>query len=221
MTWSIPNIDVLKKQSFQDLLSEAFVQKLFNKKKVYFTLKRLMDCVGSVLALSILSPVFFLLWILIHIDSPGPAFFSHKRIGQNGKLFTIHKFRTMKCDAKDQELAPVEPNDSRITKLGHFLRRTSLDEMPQFWNVLKGDMSLVGPRPEMEFIVKEYTPIQNCRLLIKPGITGVWQVKGRKDLPLHENVECDLYYIINQSFTLDLRILVNTITVVISGKGAY
>jgi len=221
MTWSIPNIDVLKKQSFEDLLSEAFVRNLFNKKKIYFSMKRIIDFIGALLALIIFSPVFILLFILIHIDSPGPAFFSHKRIGKNGKIFTIYKFRTMKSDVKDQELAPASSSDSRVTKLGRFLRRTSLDEMPQFWNVLKGDMSLVGPRPEMEFIVKNYTSIEKCRLLIKPGITGLWQIRGRKDLPLHANVEYDLYYILNESLTLDLRILLNTITVVISGKGAY
>lgn len=221
MTWNIPNIDVLKKQSFEDLLSETFVQNLFNKKKIYFNLKRIIDFCGALWALIVLAPVFIVLFILIHTDSPGPAFFSHKRVGKNGKIFTIHKFRTMKTEAKDQELAPVTSNDTRITKLGRFLRRTSLDEMPQFWNVLKGDMSLIGPRPEMEFIVKNYTPIEKCRLLIKPGITGIWQVRGRKDLPLHANVEYDLYYIINESLTLDLRILLNTITVVISGKGAY
>lgn len=221
MTWSIPNIDVLKKQSFEDLLSESFVQNLFNKKKIYFSLKRIIDFCGALFALIVFAPVFVVLFILIHIDSSGPAFFSHSRVGKNGKTFTIHKFRTMKTDAKNQELAPVTSKDPRITKLGRFLRRTSLDEMPQFWNVLKGDMSLIGPRPEMEFIVKNYTPIEKCRLLIKPGITGIWQVRGRKDLPLHANVEYDLYYIINESLTLDLRILLNTITVVISGKGAY
>lgn len=221
MTWNIPSIDVLKKQSFKDLLNETFVRNLFNKKKQYFFLKRIIDLIGALSALIIFAPVFLLLYIGIHIDSPGPAIFSHKRVGKNGKLFVVHKFRTMKADAKDQELAPASPRDSRITKLGRFLRRTSLDEMPQFWNVLKGDMSLVGPRPEMEFIVKNYSPIEKCRLLIKPGITGIWQIRGRKDLPLHANVEYDLYYIISSSLLLDLRILLNTITVVISGKGAY
>lgn len=221
MTWSIPNIDVLKKQSFEDLLSEAFVQDLLKEKKIYFYLKRIIDFFGALSALIIFAPVFIVLYILIHTDSPGPAFFSHRRVGKNGKTFTIHKFRTMRTDAKDQEFAPITSNDPRITKLGRFLRRTSLDEMPQFWNVLKGEMSLIGPRPEMEFIVKNYTPIEKCRLLIKPGITGIWQVRGRKDLPLHANVEYDLYYIINESLALDLRILLNTITVVISGKGAY
>jgi lipopolysaccharide/colanic/teichoic acid biosynthesis glycosyltransferase len=221
MTWNIPRIEVLKKQSFENLLSDTFVYKLFERKKLYFFLKRVLDISGSLCALVIFSPVFFILFILIHIDSRGAAIFSHKRIGKNGKTFTVHKFRTMKYDAKDQEEAPNSPQDLRVTKIGRFLRRTSLDEMPQFWNVLKGEMSLVGPRPEMEFIVKNYTPIERCRLLVKPGITGIWQIRGRKDLPLHANVEYDLFYILNESLILDLRILLNTITVVISGKGAY
>jgi len=221
MTWSIPSIEELKRQSFNDLLNEKFVHELFAKRQTYFLAKRIIDVIGALLALTALSPVFLLLWILVSFDSKGSAIFSHTRVGKDGKIFTLHKFRTMKANVKDQEVAPTSPEDPRITKLGKFLRRTSIDEMPQFWNVLMGEMSLVGPRPEMEFIVKDYTPIERCRLLVAPGITGLWQIKGRKDLPLHDNVEYDLFYLMHQSIIMDLRILLKTITVVLSGKGAY
>jgi lipopolysaccharide/colanic/teichoic acid biosynthesis glycosyltransferase len=142
-------------------------------------------------------------------------------VGLHGRHFTLLKFRTMKPDSGEYEVAPVSPDDSRITGLGRFLRKTSLDELPQLFNVLSGSMSLVGPRPEMPFIVEGYSDWQRRRLDVKPGLTGLWQIMGRKDLPLHENLEYDFYYIRNQSLMLDFAILIRTFTTVFLGRGAY
>jgi lipopolysaccharide/colanic/teichoic acid biosynthesis glycosyltransferase len=217
----IPPIKEIKNKSYQDLLNKDFIVKLSKKRSLYKLFKRFVDIVFAISALFLLSPVWLIIILLIRLDSKGKAIFSHERVGLNGRLFTLHKFRTMQMGVKSQEFAPVSKDDKRITKIGRFLRRTSLDEIPQFWNVLKGEMSFIGPRPEMQFIVNEYNELQRTRLLIKPGITGLWQIAGRKDLPLHKNIEFDLYYILKQSVRLDLIILWKTITVVIKGKGAY
>jgi len=134
----------------------------------------------------------------------------------------MYKIRTMDPRVDLYAEAPTDPNDRRISgRLGRFLRRTSLDELPQLWNVIRGEMSLVGPRPEMPFIVDRYKDWQRRRLVVKPGITGLWQIMGRKDLPLHANLEYDFYYIQNQSILFDLAILLKTLPVVLLGKGAY
>jgi lipopolysaccharide/colanic/teichoic acid biosynthesis glycosyltransferase len=127
----------------------------------------------------------------------------------------------MRHEVNPNDFAPTDKKDTRITRIGRFLRKTSLDEFPQFWNVIKGNMSVVGPRPEMPFIVETYKEWQRRRLDAKPGITGLWQILGRKDLPLHENIEYDFYYIKNQSLLLDLVILIKTVAAVFRGKGAY
>ena len=191
------------------------------QKRFFWRVKRLLDFFGALLAIFVILPLGVLIMILIRLDSKGPAIFSHMRVGKNGQLFRLYKFRTMRSDVRAQEYAPTAKDDPRVTRVGRLLRRTSLDELPQLWNVLKGDMSLVGPRPEMEFIVKKYTDLQKCRLMVAPGLTGLWQVAGRKDLPLHENAEYDYYYILHGSVLLDLQILLRTIIVVLSGKGAY
>ena len=153
--------------------------------------------------------------------TPGPALFTQTRVGQGGRPFQVYKFRTMEIDSDPSARAPVEGTDPRVTAYGRWLRGTSLDELPQLWNVLKGDMSLVGPRPEMPFIVEGYDDWQRHRLDVKPGITGLWQILGRKDLPMHENLQYDFYYIRNRSLVLDASILVRTIGVVLSRKGAF
>lgn len=183
--------------------------------------KRILDTVTAAVSLIMLSPFLLLIVLAIRLDSRGPAIFTHTRVGKDGKPFKFYKFRTMKSGVAAQEFAPARKGDPRVTRVGKLLRRTSMDELPQLWNVLKGDMSIVGPRPEMEFIVKKYTPEQRRRLLVKPGITGLWQVMGRKDIPLHENAEYDYYYIMHRGPLLDLQIILKTIIVVISGKGAY
>jgi exopolysaccharide biosynthesis polyprenyl glycosylphosphotransferase len=182
-------------------------------------LKRVFDLAFSVLALFFLSPVFLLISYLIKKDSPGPVFFGQKRVGKDGRLFTMYKFRTMKAGAKHYEYSPTNHKDQRITPLGRFLRRTSLDELPQFFNSLKGEMSVVGPRPEMEFIVKKYTVYQRERLLIKPGITGVWQVTADRKKQIHENMDYDIYYIKNASLVLDFLIIFRTFWFAVRGIG--
>ncbi len=183
--------------------------------------KRMLDLAATLLFTLMSAPLFALISILIRIDSPGPAIFAHERVGKDGKVFRLFKFRTMSSEANPYSQAPVDQGDMRITRFGRFLRKTSLDELPQFWNVLRGDMSIVGPRPEMPFIVEQYEPWQRRRLDVPQGITGLWQIAGRKHLPLHYNLEYDFYYIRNWSLWLDLAILLRTIPAVIFGKGAF
>jgi lipopolysaccharide/colanic/teichoic acid biosynthesis glycosyltransferase len=145
------------------------------------------------------------------MDSKGPVFFRQDRVGKNGKIFQIYKFRSMLTDTDPYSVNPSDQNDPRITSVGRFLRKTSLDELPQIINVLKGDMSFVGPRPEMQFIVAEYDEIHKERLKVLPGITGLWQLSGDRKKAIHENMDYDLYYIRNASFFLDVAILIQTL----------
>jgi len=147
----------------------------------------------------------------IKLDSRGPVLFRQERVGQNGKLFKMFKFRTMHAGSPSYEYSPRASNDPRITRLGKFLRQTSLDEVPQLLNVLQGHMSLVGPRPEMPFIVEQYTERHRQRLQVRPGLTGLWQLSGDRAFLIHENVEYDLYYIQHRSFFMDAAILLHTI----------
>jgi exopolysaccharide biosynthesis polyprenyl glycosylphosphotransferase len=187
----------------------------------YKITKRTVDILISSLGLIITSPLWLIVAILIKLDSKGPVMIKQKRIGWNGKPFTILKFRTMKNDADLYELAPKQDKDQRITRIGKILRRFSLDELPQLFNILIGDMSLVGPRPEMEFIVQDYANWQKFRLKAKPGLTGLWQILGRKNIPLHENLEYDFYYVTNRNLFLDISIILKTVPAVLFGRGAY
>jgi lipopolysaccharide/colanic/teichoic acid biosynthesis glycosyltransferase len=173
-----------------------------------------------------------LIAILIKLESPGPVFFKQERVGEHGKPFKMIKFRSMYQDAdrRWQEVARRDEQgrllhkptrDPRITPLGQKLRRTSLDELPQLFNVLLGEMSLVGPRPEMPYIVAEYESWQWQRFRVPPGMTGWWQINGRSDKPMHLHTEEDLYYVQNYSFWLDIQIILKTIVVVLRGQGAY
>jgi exopolysaccharide biosynthesis polyprenyl glycosylphosphotransferase len=176
----------------------------------YELLKRACDLAWALALLLLGAPLFVLLALLITIDSPGPVLFRQERVGQNGKLFKMFKFRTMRLDAAPYDYSPCAPDDPRITGVGRFLRRTSLDELPQLVNVLQGKMSLVGPRPEMPFIVEQYSENQRQRLQVKPGLTGLWQLSGDRAFLIHENVEYDLYYIQHRNFFMDLAILLHT-----------
>jgi exopolysaccharide biosynthesis polyprenyl glycosylphosphotransferase len=187
----------------------------------YEVMKRTLDLLLCVLALPVLVLAHGILSLAIRLDSPGPAIFTQERVGRYRKNFKMYKYRTMYSDTPKYAVAPKTGADPRITRLGKILRATSLDELPNLMNVIVGDMSLVGPRPEMPFIVDTYEEWQLKRLDVKPGVTGLWQILGRKDLPLHENLEYDFYYIKNRSLSLDLSILLKTFTVVISRKGAY
>jgi exopolysaccharide biosynthesis polyprenyl glycosylphosphotransferase len=195
-------------------------------------LKRALDIILSSLAIVILLPAFLLIGFLIKITSPGPIFFSQERCTTNGRRFTMYKFRTMVNDAEARQVyiagfnevdGPVFKihNDPRITKIGKILRRTSLDEIPQFFNVLKGEMSLVGPRPPIPKEVKNYQPWQRRRLSMKPGLTCIWQVSGRSNIGFDEWMKMDLQYIDEWSLALDIKLLLKTIPELFNGKGAY
>lgn len=195
-------------------------------------IKRLMDIVGSVVGLVLVAIAFVIFAPIIKRQSPGPVFYKQVRVGKNGRRFNLYKFRSMYVDAdKDLEKLKAEnemqgnmfkmENDPRIIPIGHFIRKYSIDELPQFWNVLKGDMSLVGTRPPTEDEFKEYEYHHKARLGIRPGLTGMWQVSGRSKITDFERVvELDTEYITNWTLGLDVRILFKTIGVVLSGKGS-
>ena len=196
-------------------------------------LKRLLDLLVASVLLVILSPLWLVIVLWIRLDSLGPAIFTQTRVGLRGKLYTIYKFRTMIQNADDlmkSKLEKVtdlenfvfqEKDDPRVTRSGKFLRKTSLDEVPQLLNIFRGNMSLVGPRPEVLDIVKHYTPEQRRRHDVLPGVTGWAQVNGRGELSLAETLAYDLDYVRRWSFWLDLVILWKTLFVVFTGKGAY
>lgn len=195
-------------------------------------LKQVFDTAASILLIVLLAPLLLLIALLIKLESPGPVFFFQERIGEHGRRFKMVKFRSMYADADERwrdvarrditgRLIHKQNDDPRVTRIGRRLRRTSLDELPQLFNVLRGEMSLVGPRPEMPYIAAEYEPWQWQRFRVPPGITGWWQVNGRSDKPMHLHTEEDLYYIQNYSFWLDLRIICKTLIVVWRGHGAY
>ena len=173
--------------------------------------KRTVDIVGSSLLLALFAPILFLIAVLIRLDSPGPALFVQKRVGRNGKLFDIFKFRSMHADVPKYDRSPTRSNDPRITRVGRFLRQSSLDELPQLLNVFLGNMSLVGPRPEMPFLVQRYSCEHRVRLQVVPGITGLWQLSADRAFPIHKNIHHDLYYVRNRTFCLDLAILLHTL----------
>jgi exopolysaccharide biosynthesis polyprenyl glycosylphosphotransferase len=194
--------------------------------------KRAFDLVvGGVIQILIL-PFMGLISLAIKLDSPGPVIYKQLRVGENGRMFWMYKFRTMVQDA-DERIGEViqydeaghilhkQRNDPRVTRVGKLLRKISADELPQFYNVLKGDMSVVGPRPEMPMLVEKYEPWQRVRFAVPQGITGWWQVNGRSDKPMHLNTEDDLYYVHNYSLILDLEIILKTAMVVLRGKGAF
>jgi lipopolysaccharide/colanic/teichoic acid biosynthesis glycosyltransferase len=183
-------------------------------------LKRSCDIIGSLFLLITLSPFFALVAILIKLDSPGPVLFRHRRVGMNGDHFVLWKFRSMRTDVSEYEVSPRSAVDARLTRIGKMIRRLSIDEIPQLINVLRGEMSLVGPRPEMPFIVDLYQPADCERLFVRPGITGLWQISRARAFPIHENPQYDLHYIRNQNFLLDCTIIFRTVTAVIRGIGA-
>jgi exopolysaccharide biosynthesis polyprenyl glycosylphosphotransferase len=188
---------------------------------LYEPLKRALDVAGALAGLALTAPL--LLWCAWRIrrTSPGPAWIAQTRVGRHGVPFRMYKLRTMHADVGLYEEAPRGAGDPRVTSTGRWLRATSIDELPQLVNVLRGEMSLVGPRPEMPFIAEGYDEWQRRRLLVKPGITGLWQILGRKDLPMHDNLQYDFYYIRNRSLALDLSILIRTLGAVLARRGAF
>jgi lipopolysaccharide/colanic/teichoic acid biosynthesis glycosyltransferase len=184
--------------------------------------RRLFDLAVSLTASVITAPLVALLAAVIRLESPGHPLYTQTRVGRDGRPFAIYKLRTMVHGAEfiGAGLA-IQEGDERITALGRFLRRYSLDELPNLWNVLRGEMSIVGPRPTLAAQVEQYTPRQRERLLVKPGITGWAQVNGRASLPWSERIELDLWYVEHRTLALDARILARTITMVLTGQGLY
>ncbi len=193
-------------------------------------IKRAFDVLGSTVLLAVLSPLMALIVVAIRLESGGDIIFRQERVGRNGKLFTVYKFRTMIPDRRDCQLPYLgserrrshkSRRDPRVTTVGALLRRTSLDELPQFVNVLKGEMSFIGPRPELPSIVSSYEPWQHERHLVRPGLSGWWQVVGRSDLPMHQNTVLDIYYVRNCSLHLDIEIFFRTFGALFRGRGAF
>ena len=181
------------------------------------TMKRLVDIVVASIAILLLSPIFVLVAYKVRKNLGSPIFFYQERPGQNGKLFKMIKFRSMK-DAVDQHGNPL-PDELRITPFGQKLRSTSLDEMPQLFNVLKGDMSIVGPRPMLKEFVELYSPEQARRLEVKPGMTGLAQVSGRNELDYEERFKCDVWYVDNRNILVDFKIMFQTVGVMLKREG--
>lgn len=217
-------------------LSESKVV-LLNKDKirsrfVFHSMKRLFDIVAATCGIVILSPLMIIIAVLIKAEDHGPVFYKQVRVGKNGKTFKMYKFRSMFVNAdkmldKLKEQNDVDgpmfkmKDDPRVTKIGHFIRKHSLDELPQFLNVLKGDMSLVGPRPPLPSEVAEYSEYDKQRLLVIPGCTGLWQVTERNEVGFNEMVQLDIQYIKRASFMFDLWIIWKTVEIVIKPNGSY
>ncbi|AVD55064.1 MULTISPECIES: sugar transferase [Heyndrickxia] len=205
----------------------------FEEKKTYTMIKRGMDIIGASMGLIFLSWLFLIVAVLIKIEDPkGTVFFKQIRVGKNGKEFYMFKFRSMVSDAEERLKDLLKYNeidgamfkikeDPRVTKIGKFIRKTSMDELPQLWNVLKGEMSLVGPRPPLPREVNEYTNYEKQRLFVTPGCTGLWQVSGRNDISFKDMVELDLKYIKERSIYYDIKIILKTVAIIFISKGAY
>jgi lipopolysaccharide/colanic/teichoic acid biosynthesis glycosyltransferase len=198
---------------------------------LYFCLlKRCFDIIVAGIALVLLAPLLLLIGCVIYLTMGGPVIFCQMRIGRNGRPFKMYKFRSMIPDRR-RESAPFtgqdrrqrhkSPADPRVTRFGRLLRKSSIDELPQLFNILRGDMSFIGPRPELPEIVHRYASWQHRRHLIRPGLTGWWQVQGRSDLPMHEHTDLDIYYVANLSFWIDVRILIRTVRIVLFRHGAF
>ncbi|KYD33127.1 Undecaprenyl-phosphate galactosephosphotransferase [Geobacillus stearothermophilus] len=204
-----------------------------NDKKGYLIAKRIMDICGALIGLICLSWLFLIVALLIKLEDPkGPVFFKQVRVGKDGKEFYMYKFRSMVANAEELLESLLHLNettgamfkmkeDPRVTKIGKFIRKTSIDELPQLWNVLKGDMSLVGPRPPLPREVAQYTEYDKQRLLVIPGCTGLWQISGRSNVGFKEMVELDLQYIRNRSILFDLKIILKTVLVLFGSKDAF
>ena len=198
----------------------------------YISVKRIIDVIISTIGLIVLSPIFLILAIIIKLDSKGPVFFAHTRYGKDGKKFKMYKFRTMYENAQDMinDFTPEQmkewkenfklQDDPRITKVGKFLRKTSLDELPQIVNIIKGDLSIIGPRPVIEEELEKYVDNKEKFLSVTPGLTGYWQANGRSSTTYEQRMEMELYYIDNISPKLDVKIFFKTIESVIKKEGA-
>jgi len=204
----LPSDSPVDYQDIDGVLLASFGQN--TKRTGYELVKRGIDILIATLCLTLGGPFLLLLAAVVRLDSPGPALFKQKRVGKDGIGFEMYKFRSMHVHAASSDYSPKTQGDPRITSFGRFLRKTSLDELPQLLNVLAGTMSLVGPRPEMPFIVDKYGEKERQRLQVKPGLTGLWQLSGDRAFLIHENIEYDLYYIQHRNLFMDLAVLLHT-----------
>ena len=219
----------MEKRNFE---TAKMTSKYVANKPVYDFVKRFSDIICSAIAIILLSPFFIIITIAIKATSKGPVIFVHKRVGKGGKEIGIYKFRSMVMNAEKliENFTPEQKeefqknfkleNDPRITKIGKFLRKTSLDELPQFFNVLKGDLSIVGPRPVMKIETEIYGNYKSMLLSVKPGLTGFWAANGRSDTSYKRRRAMEIYYVKNRSFLLDIKIIFKTVISVFKGEGA-
>lgn len=227
----VRNDDILYRAEVLELPKKG-MHELFKTRNIYKYFKVLMDLLLSTIALVVLSPVFLIISIMIKIDSKGKVFFKHKRIGRGGKTIYIYKFRTMVENAEEliKQFTPEQmkefkenfklENDPRITRVGKFLRKTSLDELPQLINIIKGDLSIIGPRPVIEEELEKYGNNKEKFLSVMPGLTGYWAANGRSCTTYEQRMSMELYYVDNISFKLDAKIFFKTIISVIKREGA-
>ena len=213
-------------------LTTTSTSEVIKVKSIYKYIKRFMDIVLASIGLVVLSPVFLIIAVLIKTESKGKVFFKHKRIGKNGKEIYIYKFRTMVENAEDliKQFTPEQmkefkenfklENDPRVTKIGKILRKTSLDELPQLINIIKGDISIIGPRPVIEEELEKYGMNKNKFLSVTPGLTGYWAANGRSNTTYEQRMEMELYYVDNMSFKLDLKVFFKTVLSVLKREGA-
>lgn len=196
---------------------------IYRQRPIFGRVRRTVDAILAGASLLLVSPVLLAAAIAIYLDDRGPIFFVQRRVGRFGRPFVIYKLRTMKVSELGDNVSPRNSDDRRITRVGRILRRTSIDELPQLLNIAKGDMAIVGPRPEMPFVVSTYQNWQHLRFLVTPGLTGLWQVKARKtiSLELPEATMIDIDYIRKSTTLLDVLIIVQTVQAVIKPKGAY
>ncbi|AVQ44385.1 sugar transferase [Clostridium botulinum] len=203
----------------------------YSKNMMYFVIKRIVDLLGSIIGLILLSPILIIIAIAIKLDSKGPIFFIQERVGKDGQVFNMYKFRSMVIDAEEKLFGLKDQNemsgpmfkmrnDPRITKVGKFIRKTSIDELPQLFNVLKGEMSLVGPRPNLPREVIKFTDYQKDKLLVKPGLTCYWQVTGRNNIDFEQWIELDIKYIRERNTWTDIKLIFKTVRVLFGDKNA-
>ena len=228
------NIDFANENVVQNISNLTITKRKekVSKKQAYAYIKRIIDCITSSIALILLLPIFLIIAIAIKLDSKGPIFFAHTRIGKNGKIIKIYKFRTMVVNAEEliKKFTPEQMkeykenyklnNDPRITKVGNILRKTSLDELPQLINIIKGDLALIGPRPVVNAELEKYGENASKFLSVTPGLTGNWAANGRSISAYEERMQLELYYVDNMSFKMDIEIFFKTIIAVIKREGA-
>jgi lipopolysaccharide/colanic/teichoic acid biosynthesis glycosyltransferase len=211
----------------------VYIRSTAGPSAAYQTGKRLFDLCVALALLTVLSPLFLIVALCVKLTDGGPVFFRQKRVGLNGRVFDFFKFRSMIVDAEQRKAELLKLNkhansitfkmcrDPRVTWVGRIMRKTSIDELPQLWNVLVGEMTLVGPRPAVIAEVQRYTPRERRRLAVAPGLTCIWQVSGRAGLDFQQQVELDVRYIRERSMYVDFKLMVLTVPAVLSGKGAY